>query len=173
MKTMEATIWYNPDLTQIINGEEVMSPSPFLPHQKVLRKLLMILGNHVEPNRLGELFFAPLDVIFEENFNVLQPDLMYISRENQDILKEWIRGVPDLVVEIVSKSSVKMDTVIKKEIYERYGVPECWIVFPEKASIEVFESVAGKYKLAGTYRDDQEVCSPLLKELRFKASAIF
>jgi hypothetical protein len=44
MKTMEAAIWYNPDLTQIINGEEIMSPSPKTPHQKASRKLLIILN---------------------------------------------------------------------------------------------------------------------------------
>ncbi|TLV01236.1 Uma2 family endonuclease [Dyadobacter luticola] len=173
MKTMEATITYNPDLTQIINGEEVMSPSPFIPHQRVQIRLLRFLGNHVEPDNLGELFVAPLDVIFEEGFNVLQPDIIFISRENQDIMKEWIRGVPDLVVEIVSKSSVKMDTVIKKEIYERYGVPECWIVFPDKTKIEIFELVNGKYQLSGSYQGNQEVSSPALPGLHFKASAIF
>jgi Uma2 family endonuclease len=173
MRTMEPAVWYNPDLTQIINGEEIMSPSPFLPHQKVSMKLLTVLQNHIGPDDLGELFHAPLDVIFEDGFNVLQPDVFFVSRQNDHILKDWVRGVPDLVIEIVSKSSVKMDTVVKKEIYERYGVQECWIVYPEKAAIEIFSLVSRQYVLSGIYKEDQQVHSPLLKDLRFQASRIF
>jgi Uma2 family endonuclease len=121
---MEATIWYNPDLTQIINGEEVMSPSPFLPHQRISNRLFVILSNYVNHLNLGEVFVAPLDVILEDEVNRLQPDVFFVSKQNKDILQDWVRGVPDLVIEIVSKGSVRLDTVIKKEVYERYGVRE-------------------------------------------------
>ncbi|MEO6285090.1 MAG: Uma2 family endonuclease [Dyadobacter sp.] len=172
MKTMEAAIWYNPDLTQIINGEEIMSPSPKTPHQRASRKLLRILEDYVETNNLGELFNAPFDVIFEEGVNSLQPDLFFVAKQNEHIIQDWIRGVPDLVVEIISKSNFRLDTVVKKKIYERYGVKEFWIVFPEKASIEIYSLVNEKYELSGTFSDDEQVRSPLLASLSFKVNAI-
>jgi Uma2 family endonuclease len=172
MKTMEAAIWYNPDLTQIINGEEIMSPSPKTPHQKASRKLLITLNNYVEANNLGDVFYAPFDVIFEEGVNSLQPDLFFVAKENEHIIQDWIRGVPDLVVEIISKSNFRLDTVVKKKIYERYGVKEFWIVFPEKPSIEIYALSNGAYELFGTFSNDDQVHSPLFDSLSFKVNSI-
>lgn len=173
MDIINGTIFYNPERIQIINGEEYMSPSPFLPHQRVAGELYTILKNFAKRHTLGEVFVAPLDVILEEGLNSLQPDVFFVSNEKNSILKEWVRGVPDLVVEIVSNNSVKADTIVKKEIYEKYGVPECWIIFPDKASIEIFELVDGRYQLSGAYDGDRKIYSPLLNGLHFKASAIF
>ncbi|MHA4742118.1 Uma2 family endonuclease [Dyadobacter sp. MSC1_007] len=172
MKTLEPTIYYNPDLTQIINGEEIMSPSPKSPHQISSARLLRILMNFVADNELGEIYHAPFDVILEEDFNHLQPDIFFISNQNQEIVQDWVHGVPDLVIEIVSPDSKKMDTVIKKDIYERYGVPECWIVFPEKVCIEVYTLVSSKYQLLGSFRDHELVRSKVLDQLSFPASTI-
>lgn len=169
---MKTDIKYNPDLTQIINGEEIMSPSPKIPHQKASRKLQRILEDYAEANNLGDVFNAPLDVIFEEGVNSLQPDLMFIARENEHIIQDWIRGAPDLVVEIISKSNFRLDTVVKKKIYERYGVKEFWIVFPEKPSIEIHTLLNGKYELFATFSNDEQVQSPLLDGLSFKVNAI-
>lgn len=172
MKTLEPTIYYNPDLTQIINGEEVMSPSPKFLHQKASVRLLRTLLNFVSENDLGELFHAPFDVILEEDFNHLQPDILFISSKNEMVLQDWVRGLPDIVIEIVSPSSKKMDTVIKKDIYERYGVPECWIVFPEKVCIEVYTLVDGHYALLGSFSDGELVKSQVLDTLSFPANVM-
>jgi Uma2 family endonuclease len=172
MKTMEAAIWYNPDLTQIINGEEIMSPSPKTPHQKASRKLQRILEDYTEANNLGDVFNAPLDVIFEDGVNSLQPDLFFVAKENEHIIQDWIRGVPDLVVEIISKSNFRLDTVVKKKIYERYGVKEFWIVFPEKPSIEIYTLLNSTYELFGIFSNDEQVHSPVFDGLSFKVNAI-
>lgn len=172
MKTLEPPIHYNPDLTQIINGEEVMSPSPKFAHQKASARLLRTLMNFVGDNKLGELFHAPFDVILEEDFNHLQPDILFVSSKNEKILQDWVRGVPDMVIEIVSPGSKKMDTVIKKDIYERYGVPECWIVFPEKICIEIYTLVNGHYTLFGSFSGDEAVRSQVLETLSFPVNVI-
>jgi hypothetical protein len=62
------------DLSQIINGVTVMSPSPFGFHQKLSMKLSYLIQNLLEKNPHGEIFAAPLDVVLEKDFNVLQPD---------------------------------------------------------------------------------------------------
>jgi len=172
MKTLEPTIYYNPDLTQIINGEEVMSPSPKMPHQSASSELFLLLANHAKQLKLGRVFTAPFDVILEQDFNHLQPDIFFVSNAKRDIMQDWIRGVPDLVVEIVSPGSKKLDTVVKKEVYERYGVPECWIVFPEKVCIEIYTLTDGQYTLLGSFSGDELIRSLVLDTLSFPVNVI-
>lgn len=173
MKSTETIIWQDWDLSQIINGEEIMSPSPKTPHQKASRKLQRILEDHVEDHDLGEIWNAPMDVIFEENYNRLQPDLIFIPKEKEDIVQDWIRGVPDMVVEIVSKSTIKMDTVVKKEIYERYGVQEYWLLKPEKRVLEIYVLNNGRYEMYASFGENDVVSSPLFHDLAFKLNIIF
>ncbi|GGM81240.1 hypothetical protein GCM10010967_11320 [Dyadobacter beijingensis] len=172
MKTLEPPIYYNPDLTQIINGEEIMSPSPKMPHQSASGELFLLLANYVKQNKLGRVFAAPFDVILEQDFNHLQPDIFFVSNANREIMQDWIRGVPDLVIEIVSPGSKKMDMVIKKGVYETYGVPECWLVFPEKVCIEIYNLVDRRYTLSGSYADDDRVRLQVLDTLSFPVNAI-
>ncbi|WP_229206699.1 Uma2 family endonuclease [Dyadobacter crusticola] len=169
---METTIFYNPDLTQIINGEEVMSPSPKLSHQRVSRKLLRALTTYVENNDLGEVFAAPLDTILEEKFNVLQPDILFVAKEQADIMQDWVRGAPAMALEIVSKGSYRMDTVVKKAIYERYGVQEYWLVFPEKALIEIYTLQRIAYQTHGVFTTSDTINSPIFQTLNLEVSLV-
>lgn len=81
--------------------------------------------------------------------NVVQSDLIFIKKENLSIFHPngHINGFPDLLVEIISPGSITSDTVDKFAIYEKYKVPEYWIVFPEQKVIEVFTVKAGMYSL--------------------------
>ncbi|CAG5002812.1 hypothetical protein DYBT9275_02970 [Dyadobacter sp. CECT 9275] len=161
------------DLTQIINGKEITSPSPKIYHQKISRKLQRLLEQYVEKHDLGEIYNAPLDVILEENVNRLQPDLIFVSHANRDIIQDWLRGVPDLLVEIVSKSTFQLDTKEKKEIYEKYGVKEYWIVFPEFKKIEVYQLTKNGYILFNAATGTENLKSNMLAGLTFPASIIF
>ena len=173
MKATEAVIWQDWDLSQIINGEEIMSPSPKARHQIALSNLNRVLDKYVVERDLGQILFAPLDVIFEEDFNHLQPDLIFISKQQAYIIQDWIRGVPDMVVEIVSQSTIKMDNVVKKEIYERYGVLEYWLLKPEKRVLEIYCLSDGRYSLHALYGENDVVSSPLFQDLAFKLNVIF
>ncbi|WP_439555854.1 Uma2 family endonuclease [Dyadobacter sp.] len=169
------SIWnlYNPDLTQIINGEVVLSRSPKVFESKIATELLWILMEHVQKNDLGKVFKIPLDTILEEEFNVLQPDLLFVSNEQAHIMRDWIHGAPDMVVELVSPDTRNLDTIIKKEIYERYGVKEYWLIFPEEELIEVHTLHLGQYQLHGKFTADQQVRTPVFPTLDFDANAIF
>jgi len=160
------------DLSEIINGEEVMSPSPFINHQKIVSKIFLEISKFLEKNNLGGIYISPLDVIFEKDFNRLQPDLIFISKENSEILQDWIRGVPDMVVEVISKSSFKYDTVIKKDIYEKYGVNEFWLVIPDMEVIEVFVLEDAKYKLFSSAEGQGAVKSKVLSGFEFDIAKI-
>ena len=78
-----------------------------------------------------------------------------------------------MVVEIVSKSTLRMDTVVKKEIYERYGVQEYWLLKPEKRVLEIYCLSDGRYSLHALFGENDVVSSPLFQDLAFKLSVIF
>ena len=164
------------DLSQILNGVTVMAPSPFGFHQDIISNLVLLIGNHAKLNKSGKILTSPLDVIFEEGYNVLQPDLIYIKKENMFIFDSngHIHGVPDLLIEIISASSVSRDTVEKFKIYEKYGVNEYWIVFPEQKVIEVFVLKDGKYSLlCSTENSEGIVTSIVLQNLKFNVADVF
>ena len=162
------------DLTEIIQGEKRMAPSPFGYHQKIVFNLAYEFRNFLEDKNLGEVFLSPLDVILEEGKFRLQPDLIYLKKENLHLLREWIYGTPDLVIEVVSKGTLTRDSVEKKEIYENFGVIEFWLVFPEIESFEVFTLVDGKYKLhASTDYTPDSIGSKLIGGLAILPDKIF
>jgi Uma2 family endonuclease len=172
MKT-ETFIETDHDLTQIINGVEVMSPTPFRNHQFIILNLYDELKPFVKKNKLGSIEISPLDVILEEGMNRLQPDLFFISTANASIIQDWIRGVPDLTIEVVSKGSLKLDTQDKKAIYEKYGVKEFWLVFPDFQAIEIFTLENGKYVLTSFAEVKGTVESAVLKGFTLDISNIF
>ncbi|MBF0456796.1 MAG: Uma2 family endonuclease [Nitrospirae bacterium] len=161
------------DLTEIINGEEFMSPSPLSKHQRIAKKLDRAIDRHVEANSLGELFFSPLDVILEEGINRVQPDILFIRKKNTAIIQDWIRGVPDMVCEIVSTGTYRRDTDIKKELYEKYGVHEYWIVIPELKMLEILTIEDGKYELYSYAEGEGMVTSKVIDGLQINIKDIF
>src|SRR5690606_30869019 len=107
-----------------------MSPSPNTIHQIYSRNIQYLLMTYVNKKKTGQVFNAPLDVRLDE-YNVVQPDLIYISEKNKQIITEKnIQGAPDLMMEILSPSSFHHDQERKKALYERFGVLEYWIIDP-------------------------------------------
>ena len=134
---------------EIIGGRLVVAPAPRPRHQRVSRNLEFALWNYVRSKDLGEVFDAPIDVVLGEKF-VFQPDIVFVSREQEEIIDEdrAIFGPPDLVVEVVSPSTLGRDTLEKKEAYEKFGVKEFWLVYPEMKCVEVLVlNEEGKYEI--------------------------
>lgn len=123
---------------EIIDGEHWMSPSPSPLHQRILVKLTIRLGAHIEAGKLGELLVAPCDLVLSPEV-VVQPDLFFVAREHADILQEKrVLGTPDLVIEILSDSTRQRDLTLKRKLYERFGVVEYWVMDPEVERVEVY-----------------------------------
>jgi Uma2 family endonuclease len=123
---------------EIIEGERLMTPSPFTRHQAVSFMLERLLGDFVLPRGLGSIYHAPCDVILADN-TVVQPDILFVSKARESIIEEQgIFGPPDLVIEILSKADPRRDTVRKLAIYARHGIREYWIVDPDADRIDVF-----------------------------------
>ena len=114
-----------------------MSPAPSLIHQIVSGNLYDILKAYARKFG-GFAGYSPIDVYLDQK-NVFQPDLLYLSKENLGIKGEkGIDGAPDLAVEIISPSNGFKDRNQKKNLYQKFGVKEYWIIDPQTETIEQF-----------------------------------
>ena len=158
---------------ELIEGELLMTPAPVMRHQRISRKMLIAIDNHVTDNDLGEVFDAPSDV-YLDNENVVQPDILFVSKERLDIIGEKnIQGAPDLVIEIISESTAYRDLVQKKKLYVRFGVKEYWIVIPEESSVDIFTLKDNAFVLHKSYGKEDILQSSLLKKLKLELKKIF
>jgi Uma2 family endonuclease len=148
--------------TELWDGELIMSPAPRPSHQKIVYRFARHLEDFVTSRQLGEIILSPCDVVLSQS-RVVQPDIIYISRARQGIIQNQIRGVPDLVVEVISEGSWRRDRLDKKALYEQCALPEYWIVDPERRTIEVFVLKAGAYQLHCRAAGDEPATSPLLE----------
>ena len=158
---------------EVFHGDLRMVPAPSTDHQDVSRNLEFLIWNFVKEKRLGKVFNAPIDVVFDDE-EVYQPDIVFIQSKRRDIIrKNAIHGVPDLIVEIVSPSSAFYDTVEKKEIYRKYGVNEYWLVFPDEKAIEVFILEKGEYLEFCNSKKETILKSRILKGLEISPEDVF
>ena len=158
---------------ELIEGELLMTPSPVTKHQRISRKIAFVIETFVTGNNLGEVFYAPFDV-YLDNENVVQPDILFISKERSSITGEKnIQGAPDLVIEIISESTAYRDLVQKKKLYAKFGIKEYWITIPEEGSIEIYILKDNTYQPYKTYKKDDILESPCLKGLKMGLKEIF
>jgi Uma2 family endonuclease len=146
---------------EIIDGELFVTPSPLQRHQLVLANLLYYLTDFVKKHNLGAVYPAPFDVVFSQ-YDVVEPDILYISKARASVVTEKnVQGAPDLVVEVLSESTAKIDRTAKLKLYARYGVAEYWVIDPEVCSAEIYRLVPGGYELASQLDSSQALTSPL------------
>ena len=158
---------------EIVRGELFMTPAPTTNHQRASRNLERLLDDYVIKHGLGEMFYAPTDVVFSDT-DIAQPDLLYISKERGEIITEPnIQGAPDLIVEIKSPSTKKLDTQLKRRLYARYRVREYWLVDPEDKTVEVFVLWGRGYRLHGSYRENDVLETPMFPQLKIAIQQIF
>lgn len=161
---------------ELLDGDLKMVPAPTTAHQRVSLNLAILITTFVRKNHLGEVFLAPVDVVFGEGNNreVVQPDLIFISHEHKRIVtEEEIRGGPDLVIEVLSPGTQGRDRGYKKALYARYGVREYWIADPRTETIEIYFPVEGGFRLSGTYQTVSPNDSRLFPQLGLSFEDIF
>ena len=158
---------------QVIEGELVMAPSPVTRHQFVSGELEFLIREFVKKHQLGKVFDPPLDVILSPD-NVYQPDILFISNENMNILAEKnVQGAPDLIVEILSPGTAVYDLGIKKEVYERSGVRELWIVDPETESVLLYQNGNKGFEITDQAKKEGTIKSALLKGFKVDIKELF
>ncbi|MCA9167655.1 MAG: Uma2 family endonuclease [Planctomycetales bacterium] len=131
---------------EVIDGLHYVSPAPTVNHQAVSRWLQYQMFTRIEIPGLGKVMDAPVDVQLGVH-DIVQPDLVVVLTENVAVLTDSrVVGPPDLIVEILSKSTAKHDQTLKRLLYERCGVREYWIADPAACRIDQFVLENGAYR---------------------------
>lgn len=160
---------------ELIDGEHHVTPAPTLRHQRVVLVLGSALLELARSSRSGEAFAAPVDVVLSD-IDVVRPDLVWVSSSRAEILTDAnIQGAPDLVVEVLSPGTRRVDELTKRKLYERHGVLEYWIVDPELGRIRVLRREGEGFGPA-TELDveaEQSLTSPLLPGFELALATIF
>jgi Uma2 family endonuclease len=162
-----------PPYYELVEGELFMSPPPILFHQGILGNIVRILYRYLDEHPIGEVYFAPCGVFLTE-INAYQPDAFYITNERLGILAErGVDGAPDLIIEILSPSTARLDKGPKKKIYAATGVQELWLIDPNVKELTVYDlqSSADNPKL--TVRSNGSFESPLFPGLVLRGVEIF
>jgi len=150
-------------LAEVIDNKIYMSPSPVERHQTIALDLGSQLLQYTRLHDLGKVFIAPFDVYLDEEKNLVQPDLLFILKENAHIVQGHVHGSPDLIIEILSPSNKKRDLITKKSLYEKFAVKEYWIIDPETNTAFGFQLQKGIYVKLPTEKN--QLTSPLLKNV--------
>lgn len=150
---------------EILDGRLIKEPAPSVLHQRASHKLHRILEDYfwkVDPE--GEIFNAPLDVT-PIDFNVVQPDLLYISGEQNILTETRVDGAPMLVVEVLSPSTSHRDRLQKMRIYQQARVQHYWLVDPQAQTLECFAWADEVYALVASGMDEDVVEPPAFEGL--------
>jgi Uma2 family endonuclease len=133
---------------ELIDGEHYVTPSPNTKHQRVVMNLGWLVRGYLEEHPIGEVFASPLDIVLSK-FDVVEPDLLYISRERLErhLNDRNLAAAPELVIEVLSPSTRRRDEGVKHRLYERYGVLEYWRIDPVSDAVKVFHLVEGRFVL--------------------------
>jgi len=158
--------WPEGPLIELIQGDIFMVPSPNLRHQQIVMKLGRAISEFLGNQPIGTVFNVPVDVILSENDVVIPDVLVVLDQQKQVLRKENIQGTPDFIAEVLS-TNTRLDKEIKKDLYEKHGVKEYWIVDPEHETIEIFLlGTDGKFKQGAVHSSKEKaVTSTILHGL--------
>lgn len=161
---------------EILDGVHYVSPAPTVDHQRLGGRLFLKLGTFVN-TYLGEVFYAPTDVVLSPH-DIVQPDLLFISTARRSILtKPNVQGAPDLAIEILSDSTRRLDETLKRQRYEQLGVLEYWIVDGRHKAVRTFRRATQRSGFDAptelTAAAGDILTTPLLPGLEIALSGIF
>ena len=160
---------------EILDGEHSVSPAPRTRHQLISARLTGRFEPFVRERRLGWVLAAPTDVVLSP-YDVVQPDLLFISGERQGIVtEENIQGAPDLIIEIFSKKTRQQDEGTKRKSYEHYGVREYWMLDPDQRSAQLYRRIGNRLRLLAelSAAAGDVLTTPLLPGLEIRLAEIF
>lgn len=180
VETRPTTLTYEDYLTtpdderwELLRGELITLSTPNTAHQRTVGNLAFSLHRLVQETGLGEVFIAPYDVVLSPT-NVLQPDVIFVSSDQQSIITDAnIQGAPTLVIEVNSPSTASKDREVKLDIYAENGVREYWLVDPDARTISVMSLQDKDFREFGSFRPGDILSSPNLPGLALDTTAIF
>lgn len=150
---------------EVICGVLYMSTTPSQFHQWIVKRLMLRVGAYAEEHGLAWAYDAPIGMLMP-GCDPVQPDFLLIRQNRADIIPDQrIRGVPDLIAEVLSPTNPEQDTVVKRDAYARAGVPEYWIVRPVTRDVLLCwqpDATLGDYTQSRLIAADAELVSPTL-----------
>lgn len=159
---------------EVIKGVLYMTAASRPRHQRASRNLLVALHLFVTEQETGEVLSSPIDVLLGDLATPVEPDIIFISRQRSSIIEEkFVKGAPDLIVEILSPSNWVVDRRDKFAVYQASGVGEYWIVDPDTKTVEVYHLRQDSYALLERYEPGQTVQSELLTGFEISVDHIF
>lgn len=166
---------------EIIDGIPYMQSAPTWQHQSISRELMLQFGGYLR-NSQCQVFAAPFDLRLPEIeekvddqdvTNVHQPDLLVVCDKSR-LKGTGYYGIPSLVIEILSPSTVRNDRLLKFNIYEKFGVKEYWIVEPDAKLVSVFVlQDNNRYGRTELYTETDNVTVSIFPDLVIDLSKIF
>lgn len=162
------------NIYEVIEGELYMAPAPTTKHQVVSMNMERKLDNYVKKQDAGIIFHAPIDVVLSPD-NVVQPDIIFISKGNMSIITEKnIQGSPDLVIEILSPSTIRKDRITKMKVYAKHHIKNLWLIDPENQTLEAFElDKQMTYRLVSGIAYDEEFEPSLFPDLTISLNELW
>jgi Uma2 family endonuclease len=156
---------------ELIDGELIVTAAPATRHQRVVLELGSRFLAYAKQHG-GQAYVAPTDVFFSDT-NVVEPDVLFVTADHETRVEErFIRSSPDIVVEVSSPSTRRLELKRKKDLYARFGVPEYWYVDLDAERIEVYRLTEGRYPVPELLETDAASTSPLLPELEIPVAEI-
>jgi Uma2 family endonuclease len=150
-----------------------MSPSPHFFHQEIVGNIYLAIREYLRKNPIGKVILAPSDVEFDKD-NVFQPDVFFIRTERLGIVdKHGAKGAPDLVAEVISGSTGRLDLGPKKAVYARKGVHEYWVVLPEERALEVYRFAESPDEPVLKLEEGANLTTPLLPGFELALTEVF
>ena len=157
---------------EIIDGEHYVTASPITRHQRISLSLLHLIQSYLDTHPIGELFSAPFDVVLSFH-DVVVPDLIYLSKARAQLLTvKNLQGAPDLVVEILSPSTRPRDERLKRDLYERVGVEEYWLVDPDQNVVTIYRRGPVGFLPPVRFEKDGIVTTPLLPDFELPLARV-
>jgi Uma2 family endonuclease len=161
---------------EVIRGHLHVSPAPSFIHQLTVKRLFRNLDGFIVSHRLGEVLTAPFDVLLPFGIGTpVQPDIIFFRKGNVPRIDALnFQGVPDLVIEVLSPSTRRLDK-IKLAAYLDAGVPEVWHPDPQTQTLVVYGLSADRksYEEVARGGKGQSIVSRVLPGLRIEISEIF
>jgi Uma2 family endonuclease len=171
----EADYFALPDTNRFIElseGELIVPPHPTDTHQRVTDALYAPMRSFVHEHNLGVIRFAPLPVRLWPG-KIREPDILFVSHAHADRISEQYYGPPDLVVEIISPGTRRIDQGDKFVEYARAGVSEYWLVDPEQRTIEIFVLKEDAYVLLDKFGAGEKARSQMLPGFQVSVDMVF
>jgi Uma2 family endonuclease len=161
---------------EIIEGVLYVANAPSYEHQFTTGEIFGELRNFVKSKSLGVVIAAPFEIHLPGIAKPVQPDVVFIAAARQPASETQIfEGAPDLVVEVISPSSLRVDRYVKLGAYERAKVREYWLVDPKTRSIEIYSLPAEgpEYILLGQFTARERLKSAVLAGLELSVESLF